>query len=133
MQKNSLNSDDIIISIETAYLANQSDPETNRFVFSYTITILNMSSIEVQLLSRHWLIKDANYKLEEVIGEGVVGEQPILKPNEGFQYTSGAVLETDVGTMGGFYHFQFRNDDNEKEMIKIPIPEFVLSIPRKLH
>ena len=92
-----------------------------------------MSSIEVQLLSRHWLIKDANYKLEEVIGEGVVGEQPILKPNEGFQYTSGAVLETDVGTMGGFYHFQFRNDDNEKEMIKIPIPEFVLSIPRKLH
>lgn len=123
----------IIINIKTAYIKNQSNPDINRYVFSYTITILNTSDVEVQLLSRHWLIKDSNFKLEEVLGEGVVGEQPILKPNQGFQYTSGAILETDVGTMEGFYHFQYSDENNTKELLKVPIPQFVLSIPRKLH
>ena len=80
-------------------------------------------------MSRHWLIKDSNYRIEEVIGEGVVGEQPILEPNQGFQYSSGAILETDVGTMEGFYHFEL----TDKSTLKVPIPQFVLSVPRKLH
>ena len=122
-------SDNILIQVETAYIAAQSDPEKKRFVFSYTITIINQSSDIVKLLSRHWLIKDSNYRIEEVIGEGVVGEQPLLKPHQGFQYSSGAILETDVGTMEGFYHFELE----DKQMIQVPIPKFVLSVPRKLH
>ncbi len=119
----------ILIKTKSAYIAAQSDPDKNRYVFSYTITIINQGNETVQLMSRHWLIKDSNYKIEEVIGEGVVGEQPFLEPNQGFQYSSGAILETDVGTMEGFYHFEL----NDKSMIKVPIPLFVLSVPRKLH
>jgi len=121
--------DDIGISIETEFLEAQSKPKDNKYVFSYTITIVNDSSEQVQLLSRHWLIKDANFKVEEVIGEGVVGEKPILDPQAGYQYSSGAILETEVGTMEGFYHFQGKNE----EYIKVPIPKFILSIPRQLH
>jgi len=120
---------DIIINIETEYLELQSRPESNKFAFSYTIAIYNSSSESVQLVSRHWLIKDSNFKVEEVIGEGVVGEKPVLESNTGFQYSSGAILETEVGTMEGFYHFELQN----KEKIKIPIPKFVLSVPRQLH
>jgi len=120
---------DIIINIDTEYLETQSKPELNEFVFAYTIVIYNSSPESVQLMSRHWMIKDANYKIEEVIGEGVVGEKPVMEPNSGFQYSSGAVLATEVGTMEGFYHFELQN----KEKIKIPIPKFVLSVPRQLH
>lgn len=122
-------SENILIQIKSDYIADQSDPAKNRYVFSYTITIINQGNETVQLMSRHWLIKDSNYKIEEVIGEGVIGEQPVLEPNQGFQYSSGAILETDVGTMEGFYHFEL----NDKSMIKVPIPAFVLSVPRKLH
>jgi len=121
--------DHILIKAESAYVEAQSDPENNHFVYSYTITIINSSTETVQLLSRHWLIKDSNYRIEEVVGEGVVGEQPILKPNQGFQYSSGAMLQTDVGTMEGFYHFKLV--DNSK--FKVAIPLFVLSVPRKIH
>jgi len=126
---NMIHPDDIGISIETEFLEAQSKPKDNKYVFSYTITIVNDSSEQVQLLSRHWLIKDANFKVEEVIGEGVVGEKPILDPQAGYQYSSGAILETEVGTMEGFYHFQGKNE----EYIKVPIPKFILSIPRQLH
>lgn len=122
-------SDNILIKAESSYVASQSDPEKNHFVFSYTITIINQSSEKVQLLSRHWLIKDSNYRIEEVIGEGVIGEQPFLEPNQGFQYSSGAMLQTDVGTMEGFYHFKLQDNST----IKVPIPLFVLSVPRKIH
>ena len=119
----------ITIKTKSSYVADQSKPDDNKYVFSYTITIINQSSIVVQLISRHWLIKDSNYRIEEVIGDGVVGEQPILKPNQGFQYSSGAILETEVGTMEGFYHFKDQNENN----FQVPIKSFVLSVPRKLH
>ena len=119
----------IIIKTKSSYVADQSKPIDNKYVFSYTITIINQSSDIVQLISRHWLIKDSNYRVEEVIGDGVVGEQPILKPNQGFQYSSGAILETEVGTMEGFYHFKDQNENN----FQVPIKSFVLSVPRKLH
>ena len=121
--------DNILIKAESAYIEAQSKPEKKHYVFSYTITIINSSDKTIQLLSRHWLIKDSNYRIEEVVGEGVVGEQPILEPNQGFQYSSGAMLQTDVGTMEGFYHFKLT--DNSK--IKVTIPLFVLSVPRKIH
>ena len=119
----------IIIKTKSSYVADQSKPIDNKYVFSYTITIINQSSDIVQLISRHWLIKDSNYRVEDVIGDGVVGEQPILKPNQGFQYSSGAILETEVGTMEGFYHFKDQNENN----FQVPIKSFVLSVPRKLH
>ena len=122
-------SNNILIQTKTSYISAQSNPEKNRYVFSYTITIINQGDETVQLMSRHWLIKDSNYKIEEVIGEGVVGEQPFLESNQGFQYSSGAILETDVGTMEGFYNFELK----DKSILKVPIPLFVLSVPRKLH
>lgn len=121
--------EDILIKADSSYIEAQSKPENNHFVFSYTITIINSSTETVQLLSRHWLIKDSNFRIEEVVGEGVIGEQPILEPNQGFQYSSGAMLQTDVGTMEGFYHFKLGNNSK----IKVAIPLFVLSVPRKIH
>src|SRR6202022_5115419 len=91
----------IRIEVETAYLDEQSDPKERRYVFSYTITIRNEGSVSARLLTRHWVITDANGKVQEVRGEGVVGEQPHLKPGQGFRYSSGAVLETPVGGMQG--------------------------------
>ena len=123
------NPEDILINIETHFIESQSQPKQNKYVYAYTITIVNNSEYKVQLLSRHWIIKDANFKMEEVLGEGVVGEKPVLSPDQGFQYTSGAVLETEVGTMEGFYHFQLENE----EIVKVPIPKFILSVPRQLH
>lgn len=122
-------SENILIKAESSFIESQSNPEKNHYVFSYTITIINQSHESIQLMSRHWLIKDSNYRIEEVVGEGVIGEQPILKPNQGFQYSSGAMLQTDVGTMEGFYHFKLTDDS----VIKTPIPLFVLSVPRKIH
>ena len=121
--------DKILIKAESHFIEAQSNPEKDHFVFSYTITIINQTLEQIQLMSRHWLIKDSNYLQEEVIGEGVIGEQPLLKPNQAFQYSSGAIIKTDVGTMEGFYHFKLADNS----IIKQPIPLFVLSVPRKIH
>ena len=117
------------ISIVSSYVKQQSDEENSRFVFAYTITIENISDETFQLVSRHWLIQDANRKIEEVYGEGVVGEQPMIAPGEKYTYSSGAVLETEMGTMEGRY-FMLSNNKNEFE---VTIPKFVLSVPRTLH
>lgn len=111
------------------YLEEQSEPDNNRFVFAYTITISNEGSVPAKLLGRHWIITDANGKVEEVRGSGVVGEQPYLRPGESFRYTSGAILETAVGSMRGSY--QMLADDGVN--FEAPIAPFSLSIPRTLH
>ena len=119
----------ITIAVRTRYLAEQSQPAQQRFVFSYTITLRNAGALPARLLSRHWVITDADGKIEEVRGEGVVGEQPWLRPGEGYEYTSGAVLTTSIGTMTGSY--QMLADDGTR--FDAPIPSFVLSVPRTLH
>lgn len=117
------------ISIATCFLDEQSDPARERYAFAYTISIRNRGRLPAQLLNRHWIITDANGKVEQVRGEGVVGEQPRLEPGEEFTYTSGAVLPTAVGTMQGSYGM--RGDDGT--CFQAPIPVFTLSIPRILH
>ena len=117
------------IQIATRFLDEESAPEDDRYVFAYTIRIRNLGRLAAQLLSRHWVITDGNGHVEEVRGEGVVGEQPWLRPGEGFEYTSGAVLETDIGTMRGSY--DVLADDGTR--FAAPIPPFTLSIPRTLH
>ena len=115
----------IRVSVETSYLAEQSEPGGARYVFSYTITIQNDGSEPAKLLRRHWIITDANGKVQEVRGDGVVGEQPHLAPGQGFRYSSGAILETPVGTMQGSYQMvtdQGRNFD-------APIAPFRLAMP----
>jgi ApaG protein len=119
----------IQVSVQVRYLADQSDESDNRHVFAYTITLTNEGEHAVQLLSRHWIIKDANNHVQEVKGKGVVGEQPVIKPGESFEYTSGTVLATQVGTMSGSYQMQVV-DGGE---FSVPIPQFVLSVPRVLH
>ena len=117
------------IAVETRFVDDQSAPQDNRFVFAYTITIRNRGNLPARLLTRHWVIVDGNGKVQEVHGDGVVGEQPWLRPGDDFQYTSGAVLETSVGTMHGSY--QMLADDGHR--FDAPIPQFTLSIPRTLH
>ena len=119
----------IKIEVETSYVEGQSEPDNERYVFSYTITIRNEGGEPAQLLSRHWLITDANGNVQEVKGEGVVGEQPHLKPGEGFQYTSGAMITTPVGSMQGSY--QMVTDEGDE--FDTEIPAFTLAIPRTLH
>lgn len=111
------------------YIAEQSDEADNRYVFSYSITIANNGDNTVQLLSRHWVITDSNNQVQEVRGQGVVGEQPVIKPGQSYGYTSGTVLSTPVGTMTGSY--QMVAEDGTK--FDAPIPQFVLSVPRVLH
>lgn len=124
-----MNNHPISIGVDTVYVEQQSDPAANRYVFAYTITIVNAGDQPAKLMNRHWLITDSNGKVQEVRGEGVVGEQPYLKPGEQFQYTSGTVLETPVGVMEGEY--EMINDDGEA--FHAPIDRFALSIPRTLH
>lgn len=119
----------LAIDVATRYLDDQSEPEQDRYVFAYTIRIRNAGSVPARLLGRHWVITDANGKVEEVDGEGVVGEQPWLQPGEAFQYTSGAVLETDLGTMEGRY--EMLADDGTR--FDAAIPAFTLTVPRTLH
>ena len=119
----------IQVAAQAFYLEEQSNPEQDRYVFAYTVVIQNQGNVPARLLSRHWIITDANGKIEEVRGEGVVGEQPYLRPGEGFQYTSGAILETSVGSMHGSY--QMLADDGMT--FDAGIPAFVLSVPRTLH
>ena len=117
------------IDVDTSFLDDQSAPEEGRYVFAYTIHIRNEGKVPARLLGRRWLITDGNGKVQEVVGEGVVGEQPWLRPGEGFEYTSGAVLETDIGTMRGSY--DVLADDGTR--FAAPIPPFTLSVPRTLH
>ena len=119
----------LAIDVATRYLDDQSDPGQDRYVFAYTINIRNRGSVPAQLLRRHWVITDANGKVQEVSGDGVVGEQPRLEPGEGFEYTSGAVLETDLGVMKGTY--AMLADDGTQ--FDAPIPAFTLTVPRTLH
>jgi len=117
------------IDVATRYLDDQSEPGQDRFVFAYTIRIRNCGQVPARLLARHWVITDANGKVQEVDGEGVVGEQPWLRPGERFEYTSGAVLETDLGTMSG--HYAMLADDGTRFVA--PVPCFTLAVPRTLH
>ena len=120
---------EIRIQVTTDYVDEQSDPEENRYVFAYTITISNEGDIPAQLISRHWVITDANGRVQEVSGDGVVGEQPHLDPGEVFRYSSGAVLETPVGAMQGMYRMKTDNGIS----FDAPIAPFTLAVPGVLH
>ena len=120
---------DISVTSRTAFIPDQSDLESGRYVFAYTITITNIGSVPAQLVSRHWIITDSNNQVQEVRGLGVVGEQPTLRPNESFQYTSGTAIATPVGTMRGSYQMVAQDG----APFDAPIPEFTLSMPRVLH
>jgi len=122
-------SQSITVDVDTLYIESESSPVNSQYVFAYTITITNDGTEAAKLLTRHWVITDANGHVEEVRGDGVVGEQPHLKPGEGFQYTSGAVLKTPVGTMSGSYQMVTDNGRNFDAVI----PEFILTSPRTLH
>jgi len=120
---------DIKVEAETDYIAGQSTPDDNRYVFAYTITISNQGSVPAKLLTRHWYITNADNNVQEVIGEGVVGVQPHIAPGESYRYTSGAILETPVGSMHGSY--QMLADDGNR--FEAAIRPFNLSIPHVLN
>jgi ApaG protein len=113
----------------STFLPDQSDEENQRYFFAYTITITNTGAVTAQLVSRHWIITDAENNVQEVRGLGVVGQQPTLKPGESFEYSSGSAISTPVGTMRGSY--QVVAEDGTR--FDAPIPEFTLSMPRVLH
>lgn len=117
------------VTVSPRFLPEQSDPENDKYLFAYTIRIVNSGQATAQLLSRHWIITDANEHVEEVRGPGVVGEQPRLAPGEAFEYTSGCPLTTPFGSMRGTY--QCVAEDGTA--FDVPIPEFLLSVPRTLH
>ncbi len=119
----------IEIQVDTRYLEARSDPDQDRYAFAYTVTLTNRGRQGARLLSRHWVIRDAHNRAREVFGEGVVGETPYLAPGKSYRYSSGAVLETELGTMEGEY--QMVADDGEP--FEAEIPRFTLSIPRTLH
>jgi ApaG protein len=119
----------IDVAVESNYIQEQSSPADDRFVFAYTVTIRNTGDLAAKLLTRHWIINDANGNVQEVHGEGVVGEQPYLRPGESFEYTSGTVIETPVGSMEGSY--QMVTDDGFA--FDADIPAFTLSLPNILH
>ena len=119
----------ITVSASVAFVPEQSDVDESRYVFAYTITIKNTGTVAAQLVTRHWIITDAENKVQEVKGEGVVGEQPLLRPGQSFEYTSGAAIATPVGTMRGSY--QMVAEDGLR--FDAPIPEFTLAMPRVLH
>ena len=121
--------DMVEIKAVSRFLPDQSDLPENRYVFAYHITITNRSEQTVKLLTRHWIITDAEDKVQEVRGEGVIGQQPVLRPGESFEYTSGCVLETPVGTMHGRY--QMLAEDEHR--FEAEIPPFMLAMPRALH
>jgi ApaG protein len=120
---------DIRIQVATSYVDHESEPDSDRYVFAYTITISNSGDIPAQLISRHWVITDANGKVQEVNGDGVVGEQPKLNPGEEFRYSSGAVLETPVGAMQGLYRMEADGGDSFDALIA----PFTLAVPGLLH
>src|SRR5438477_8434512 len=120
---------EITVVPKAIYVEDQSDPSKNQYVFAYTITVTNTANVPAQLVSRHWTITDANNKVIDVKGLGVVGQQPLLQPGESFEYTSGTHLETAVGTMRGTY--QMVAEDGQHFDASIPL--FTLSVPRILH
>ncbi len=120
---------EIDVATQPQYIADQSDPSDGRYVFSYTISIRNTGTVAAQLISRHWIITDADGEVQEVRGLGVVGHQPLLKPGESFEYTSGCALTTPVGTMQGSY--QMTAEDGTQ--FEAPVAEFTLAMPRVLH
>jgi ApaG protein len=128
-------SDPIAVGIEvlTTYLPNHSSPEESYYTFAYTITISNNGDVPVQLLSRHWIITDADNQVQEVRGEGVIGEQPVIAPGEYFRYTSGTSMETTVGFMEGSYTMVVIHENQPAETFEVPIPTFSLHTPNALH
>lgn len=126
------------VATQTTYLPTHSRPEDNHFTFAYTVTISNAGDVSVQLLSRHWQITDADGKVQEVRGEGVVGEQPVIRPGRFYRYTSGAVLPTPVGFMQGEYTMILHDDDSlhdpsQQIAFEVPIPAFTLHTPNSLN
>jgi len=119
----------ITITARVRFVPDRSDAAQGRYVFAYTMTIKNTGTVAAQLVSRHWIITDADNQVQEVKGEGVVGEQPLLRPNESFEYTSGTSIATPVGTMHGSY----RMVAEDGVQFDAPIPEFTLAMPRTLH
>lgn len=119
----------IDIHIKTTYIREQSRPNDQKFVFAYTITLKNTGKTSAQLISRHWIIRDASNQMQEVKGDGVVGEQPVLKPGMDYTYTSGAILKTQTGTMEGSYQMKNENGD----IYNAPIPVFALAPPHAIH
>jgi ApaG protein len=117
------------VDVKAVYLGDQSEPEADRYTFAYTVTMQNTGTIAAKLLGRRWVIIDANGKIREVVGEGVVGEHPYLRPGEAYEYTSAATIETPVGSMHGSY--QLLADDGVP--FEAPIAAFSLAIPRRLH
>lgn len=120
---------DCLVTVNTTFLADQSDVNQSQFVFSYTVHITNTGNVAAQLISRHWVITDANNKVQEVRGLGVVGDQPLLEPGASYEYTSGTMLNTPVGTMHGSY--QMTAVDGTQ--FNVEIPTFTLAMPRVLH
>ena len=119
----------IKVSVETNFLEEQSSPEDERFVFAYNVTLYNAGDVAAKLMTRHWIITDANGNVQEVHGEGVVGEKPYLRPGETFQYSSGTVLDTPVGSMQGSYQMVTDNG----QAFDAEIPAFTLALPHTLH
>ena len=119
----------IQVSVETEFLADQSDPDSQRWVCAYHITIRNEGTVSARLLTRHWVITDGEDRVQEVHGEGVIGEQPHIAPGQTFSYTSGAILETEVGSMRGSY--QMIGEDGTHFDAEIPM--FTLAVPHALH
>ena len=117
------------VTVKPGYLADQSLPDRNRYAFSYHVSIKNLGQLAVQLRARHWIITDSDGRAEEVRGDGVVGEQPMLEPGASFEYSSGAVIRTQVGTMQGSYQMIA----SDGHLFDAPIPQFTLSVPRVLH
>ncbi|HEY5647158.1 MAG TPA: Co2+/Mg2+ efflux protein ApaG [Pseudomonadales bacterium] len=116
------------IRVEVRYIERESDPDERRFVFAYTITISNRGERAAQLMNRYWRITNAEGRVEEVAGPGVVGKQPVIEPGTAFRYTSAAILETPVGTMEG--HYEFRSESGN---FRVPIAPFRLSQPNVVH
>lgn len=120
---------DITVTVKTTHIPGQSDEANNRYVFAYTVTIVNSGSVAARLVSRHWIVTDAENRAQEIRGLGVVGEQPLLKPQQSYEYTSATAIPTPVGTMRGSY--QMMAEDGTS--FDAPIPEFTLTAPRVLH
>lgn len=127
-EKLSKNNNSVKVNVKTHYLRQQSQPDQNKYVFAYTINIHNVGDENCQLITRHWVITESDFSVQEVHGEGVIGKQPIIEPGKAFEYTSAAILKTEVGTMKGFYDMISANG----LLFKAVIPQFTLSVPRIL-
>ncbi len=136
MAESEFNPEHVRVKVATAYLPGHSSPDEDQYTFAYTITISNSGSRPVQLLSRHWVITDADSKVQEVRGEGVVGEQPVIPPGESYRYTSGTTINTPVGFMEGSYYMVLSDDAAPTETLdqfQVPIPPFTLHTPTALN